>query len=74
MAAIIIYGPRASGKTRNADKFLKHYNKKRIVDDWDGSTSLNDDDLVLTNEFFHPRAFPSQHQAISIKDALAAIK
>ena len=74
MPAIIIYGPRASGKTRNARKFLKHYNKKRIVDDWDGSTSLNDDDLALADAFLNPTTFPPQHMAISIKDALAAIK
>ena len=47
MSAIVIYGPGASGKTRNAQAFLAHYGKKNIVDEWDGTTRLADDDLAL---------------------------
>ena len=47
MSALVIYGPKASGKTRNAQAFLDHYGKKNIVEEWDGLTSLGEDDIAL---------------------------
>lgn len=52
--SVIVYGPKASGKTRHAEALRKHFGMQRIVDNWDGSRpypSFNA--LVLTNNA-HP--------------------
>lgn len=57
----VIYGPQASGKTRNAEAFKRHYRCRRIVDDafrvirngirnGAGDVKLRSGDLVLTND------------------------
>ena len=47
----IVYGPMACGKTRNADKMLKKFRHKQIVDDWIPRLSANipPNSLILTN-------------------------
>lgn len=46
---IFISGPRACGKTYNAERLKEMFMCHRIVDDWDGVTPLKPGDLVLTN-------------------------
>lgn len=46
---IIIYGPQGCGKTRNADKLAKHFGLSKIVDNYDGKGSIDQDTLYLTN-------------------------
>ncbi|MDH7453546.1 hypothetical protein QF205_10780 [Luteimonas composti] len=57
----VIYGPQASGKTRNAEALKRHYGCRRIVDDafhvvrngvrnGVGDVKLRSGDLVLTND------------------------
>lgn len=57
----VIYGPQASGKTRNAEALKRHYGCRRIVDDvfhvhlnrakrGDSDVLLRSGDLVLTND------------------------
>lgn len=49
---VIIHGPQASGKTHHAERFLRHYGCKRIVDTWCGpqDRKLMPGDLALTTE------------------------
>ncbi len=47
----IIYGPQGSGKTRNAEAFKKHFNCKRIIDEYPNvETKIEDGDLILSQE------------------------
>lgn len=53
MSIVIVHGPKASGKTTNAERLRKHFKCKRIVDGWDGYSHstrprLKDGDLALT--------------------------
>jgi hypothetical protein len=51
MAIVIIYGPKWSGKTRYAEQFMRHFNCKRLVDEWCAADiKPKDGDLVLTIE------------------------
>jgi len=45
----IIYGPQGCGKTSNADKLAKHFGLSKIVDNYDGLGSIDQDTLYLTN-------------------------
>ncbi len=50
MSIVIIYGPKASGKTTNAERMKRHYGCRRIVDGWDAFEDipkLRDGDLAL---------------------------
>ncbi len=53
MSNIIIYGPRASGKTTQADLLANFYNK-RVVDDWFGRDKHSN--CVLLTDINHPNA------------------
>ena len=44
----IIHGPGRSGKSRRADALKRHFKAARIVDGWDGTTTLREGDLALT--------------------------
>lgn len=48
--AVIIYGPRGCGKTRNAAALAKHYGKTTIIDDWTFSDLLPANAICLTND------------------------
>jgi nicotinamide riboside kinase len=51
MNIVIIHGPKASGKTTNAELLKRHYGCRRIVDEWGESgrfSKLRDGDLALT--------------------------
>jgi len=51
MAIVIIYGPKASGKTRHAEQFMRHFNSKRLVDEWShNDIKPKEGDLVLTTD------------------------
>ena len=47
---LVIHGPMACGKTRNAERLAKRYNCGSIVDDWSFKKPLTDNALHLTNE------------------------
>ncbi len=52
MSIVIIHGPKASGKTTNAEQFKRLYKCKRIIDGWGDfgvNRVLRDGDMVLTN-------------------------
>lgn len=47
---MIVYGPMACGKTRNAQALAAHFGLKVIIDDWDPTRHvLTDGALHLTN-------------------------
>ena len=69
-----IFGPPASGKTRNKAAFQTHFSAKRVIefDDIAGPSSFADGDLILSQlALERPPGFRIQH--VSIEDALALI-
>ena len=68
MSTIIIYGPKACGKTRNAQKLAKKYGCKKIIDGWDDTRRPPENALVLTNET--PPYRKSNAKAIEFKEAI----
>ena len=47
---VIVHGPAGCGKTRNAEKLMRHFGMNRIVDDWTPSALCPiRGALVLTN-------------------------
>lgn len=69
---LIIVGPQASGKTKNADSFLHVFGCTRIVDNWNGVTPLMGGDLALTNaENFQ---VPKGCRVMSVVEALKQAK
>lgn len=64
--SVVVYGPMACGKTRNAEKLRAHFGLDRVVDDWDGKQFEDEGVLYLTNlnangieiHLRHRRAFP----------------
>ncbi|MFA7278619.1 MAG: hypothetical protein WC100_00825 [Sterolibacterium sp.] len=48
--SVIIHGPQACGKSRNAKALAAHFNCSRIIDDWNERLPLLPDTLMLTNE------------------------
>jgi len=49
--SVIIYGPQACGKTRNADKLRAAFGLNLVIDDWDGREPFSAvGTLVLTND------------------------
>jgi len=47
--AIVIYGEQGCGKTRRSKELLAHFNKRRIVDDWEPGMPIPSDAIALTN-------------------------
>jgi RecA/RadA recombinase len=48
--SIVIYGPRACGKTTHADQLRAHFDLETTVDDWDGVSAYpREGALVLTS-------------------------
>jgi hypothetical protein len=70
---LIVYGPAGSGKTRNAEKLMRHFGCTRIVDEWDGKRPLVDGDVALTQSA--PGAFSKTPGAriMTVTDAVAAV-
>ena len=46
---VVIHGPHGCGKTRNAQALAAHFGCRRIVDDWNGQSKIEEGSLVLTN-------------------------
>lgn len=69
MSIIYVYGPAASGKTRNAPWIAAHYNCLRILDEWHvGDTrKIQDGDLVLGQD---PSLAPKGSTIIHITQAI----
>lgn len=47
--SVVVYGPQACGKTRNAKALAEHFGLSTIVDDWNGEPFPSVDMLVLSN-------------------------
>jgi len=78
MSIVIVHGPKASGKTRNAARLKKHYKCKRIIDGWGDFgllQVLRDGDLVLTNMEppFEGATLPRGALVVDIEKAKRAI-
>ena len=71
MSIVIVYGDKASGKTRLSADLMRYYGCTRIVDGWNGSSSLKDGDLALTTEY-PPFSIPGAH-AVDIQSAKRAL-
>lgn len=70
-ASIVIYGPAASGKTRYASEFAKHYGLNTIVDDASFDPKRN---TYQTRGVLYLAETPGASlTSIHIDDALAAI-
>lgn len=49
--SVIVYGPQACGKTRNAERLRKGFGMDRVIDDWRvGDIIPQRGALVLTND------------------------
>ena len=48
MTPVIIYGPPASGKTRNAEAFRDYFGLANIFEEWRPETVMRKDTLYLT--------------------------
>lgn len=47
--SVIVHGPMACGKTRNAERIRAYLGCDCVVDDWDGREKLPPNSLALTN-------------------------
>ncbi len=50
IAAVIIYGPPACGKTRHATDLARLFNKRQVLDNWKIGDHLPNDALCLTSD------------------------
>lgn len=66
--AVIIYGPPASGKTRNAKALAAHFGCSQIVDEWDDRQPITRGALHLTLQT--PFMVNSSCQVLTIEEAL----
>jgi hypothetical protein len=65
---VIVYGPPASGKTRNAAALARHFGCRQIIDDWDDSLPIERGALHLTN--VTPFKVNTSCQVLTIEEAL----
>ncbi|WP_217476584.1 hypothetical protein [Stutzerimonas stutzeri] len=69
----LVYGPKACGKTRNANAIASALGLKNILDDWEpGMHAPAKDTLVLTNSE-GPFA-PFERRIMSYKDAMKRVR
>jgi cytidylate kinase len=81
MAAVIIYGPQGTGKTKHAPALAKHYGKRAVIDGMDLHAGMRDAKapfpdyaLVVTNDDDLAKYHAEKHgaQVVQISDALKA--
>lgn len=72
MKSVIVYGPPACGKTRNAQALLNGFGLDRLEDDWEGQHYQSIGVLYLTNHV--PARFSSYRRVFSFKEALAYVR
>lgn len=65
---VIIYGPPASGKTRNSEALRRHYGCLQVVDDWERRDRLIPGALHLTIP--EPQSLLPYVKVVSIEEAL----
>lgn len=70
--SVIIYGPKASGKTSNRDALKKHFGCSLVVDDWCPREPLIKGALHLTNEYSD--RWPRHARVFLIEEALASLQ
>lgn len=70
--SVIVYGPKACGKTRHADSLAAHYGVSLIVDDWtmNKNRRIRSDALMLT-EYRPVGPFPIKVEIVRFEDAMA---
>jgi hypothetical protein len=75
MKTVILYGPPASGKTRNADKIAEHFGCHRIVDNFNYPYLPVKDYIygALHITCCKPDLVPPDSVCIEIKDALKLV-
>ena len=76
MTTIIVHGPEASGKTRNAHSLAARLGCERVVDNWTPLRRLTPGALHLTIVSPHcirPRVLAGVDRVLSIEDALQLI-
>ena len=67
---LVIYGPQACGKTRNAERLKRAFGARRVVDEWVPGDPLPPDAIALTNcdgDELPPR------RSISFSDAMKVV-
>ena len=70
---IVIHGPQASGKTRYAEEFRKHYGCARVFEADFGLERARSGDLILTNETPRQSFGVQGFRVVHINEALRAI-
>lgn len=71
---VIISGPMACGKTRNAEALRRKFNCTRIVDDWSIGEPVFDHAIHLTNEPVEMLNHHGYRRVVSFDEAMAAGK
>lgn len=72
--SVIVYGPQACGKTRNAERLRKGFGLDRVIDDWDGRSEAPERGaLVLTNNERAALYFP-ESQRYAFEAAMRAVE
>lgn len=73
--AIIVYGEKACGKTRNSEKIRKHFGKKAVMD-YDDAISqrrpINNDTVYLTADS-HWLTKTTTHRVVKFEDIKAKL-
>lgn len=67
---VIVYGPPASGKSRNAKTLALHFGCSAIIDGWDASKTYYNGALHLAQTSRNLGNIPKPVHVISIDDAL----
>lgn len=68
---VLIHGPQACGKTRNAQALAAHFGCSKVVDDWNGRDPIAAGSLVLTNvEDWKAHALPIRRRVLPFAIAM----
>lgn len=65
---MIIYGPPASGKTRNKDALARYFRYETVVDEWEPGQPITPNALHLAIEL--PYHLPPRIRVVEIEKAL----
>ena len=68
---VLIHGPQACGKTRNAQALAAHFGCSSVVDDWNGRDPIAAGSLVLTNrDDWKAHALPTARRVMPFARAM----
>jgi hypothetical protein len=70
--SVIVYGPKACGKTRNAELLRRHLGLEHVLDDWYSHQRVPPfNTLVLTSDFsYRPAFLKANVECVSFADAI----